>query len=480
MIPIREEKEDDGPSSPLTPTPSMDKDKGKSNRLSDYAALPFTPAVGEGSTQSHTNPFVKREGPKTFNLDEGLLSNPTGTTSAAAQDVTKADLNSTMLQELKMTMKAMQASLAALTVQQEPARKTSVTFSSQRAYEPRLPESFDPGLQRDDYLPSTDRSYERSTTLDSSRRRSTRTHDGYVASETEDDTDTDTRRSNTKLKVESLPKYDGTRGEGLESFLNQVEAIASYKRRNWQDELLPILPRLMTDKATTWMTGMGKQGMKALKTWQDWQDELRKEFQVSNPRRKYWKKHKDRELKFNETFEQYFMDKRRLQQIVFHDDLPLDYLIDDILCGTPPNMRVLVETRQHEWTNLPDLKRTLNEMEKGLRPHVKIQDERDSDRGKVRFNKTPERDAREGRARPDKPKTPCPNCQGWHWKVDCPRNATRDSQDQRPPFKEGLTTRLDPTATDLTQCRTLMAVSTTEATTTARGHPSTMVQQRRT
>jgi hypothetical protein len=74
-----------------------------------------------------------------------------------------------------------------------------------------------------------------------------------------------------------------------------------------------------------------------------------------------------RTLRVNEYFDEYFSDKRRLQSYVFPASTPSYKLIEDMIEGIPLSMQPLIKANVSRLTTLEEFRRTLIDLEPGLR-----------------------------------------------------------------------------------------------------------------
>ncbi|KAJ9112497.1 hypothetical protein QFC22_006244 [Naganishia vaughanmartiniae] len=132
-----------------------------------------------------------------------------------------------------------------------------------------------------------------------------------------------------KLKASELPKFSGKDNEDVDQWIEKVSAIFEYSGVHDSD-LLQQLPLVLQGNALTWFTQLGKDRL-ALRTWYDWQLAIRNAFYMPNHRANLRRQCLYRTLRVNESFGDYFADKKRLQSYVFPESTPQHELIEDMI-----------------------------------------------------------------------------------------------------------------------------------------------------
>ncbi|GHJ89511.1 hypothetical protein NliqN6_5913 [Naganishia liquefaciens] len=240
-----------------------------------------------------------------------------------------------------------------------------------------------------------------------------------------------------KLKASDLPKFSGKDHEDVDQWIEKVTAIYEYSGVHDTD-LLQQLPLVLQGNALTWFTQLGKE-RHSLKTWHSWQIAIRNAFYMPNHRANLRRQCLYRTLRANESFGDYFSDKKRLQSYVFPDSTPTHELIDDMIEGIPLSIQPLIKANISRYTTLEEFRRILIDLGPGLRgrknfPPTRVTavsnyERTDRKDGSTTISQT--RDVKPAyssssppslpRANFDSPpRTNCYNCGGNHWRRDCP------------------------------------------------------------
>jgi hypothetical protein len=152
-----------------------------------------------------------------------------------------------------------------------------------------------------------------------------------------------------KLKASDLPKFTGRDNEDVDQWIEKVTAIYEYSGVHDSD-LLQQLPLVLQGNALNWFTQLGKE-RHALKTWHDWQLAIRNAFYMPNHRANLRRQCLYRTLRVNESFGDYFSDKKRLQSYVFPASTPTHELIEDMIEGIPLTMQPLIKANISRFTH---------------------------------------------------------------------------------------------------------------------------------
>ncbi|KAJ9128117.1 hypothetical protein QFC24_000409 [Naganishia onofrii] len=256
-----------------------------------------------------------------------------------------------------------------------------------------------------------------------------------------------------KLKASDLPKFSGKDNEDVDQWIEKVSAIFEYSGVHDSD-LLQQLPLVLQGNALTWFTQLGKDRL-ALRTWHDWQLAIRNAFYMPNHRANLRRQCLYRTLRVNESFGDYFADKKRLQSYVFPESTPQHELIEDMIEGIPLTMQPLVKASISRFTTMEEFRRILIDLEPGLRGrktypnprNLSVSNYERTDRKDGSTTVSQTRTIRptygntsdvSSNANPSfPPRTNCFNCGGNHWRRDCPhpsktRDDSRSSGSSRP------------------------------------------------
>ncbi|KAJ9091541.1 hypothetical protein QFC21_007166 [Naganishia friedmannii] len=256
-----------------------------------------------------------------------------------------------------------------------------------------------------------------------------------------------------KLKASDLPKFSGKDNEDVDQWIEKVSAIFEYSGVHDSD-LLQQLPLVLQGNALTWFTQLGKDRL-ALRTWHDWQLAIRNAFYMPNHRANLRRQCLYRSLRVNESFGDYFADKKRLQSYVFPESTPQHELIEDMIEGIPLTMQPLVKASISRFTTMEEFRRILIDLEPGLRGrktysnprNVSVSNYERTDRKDGSTTVSQTRMIRPTYGNPSDtsssanissaPRTNCFNCGGNHWRKDCPhpskpRDDFRNSGSSRP------------------------------------------------
>lgn len=242
-----------------------------------------------------------------------------------------------------------------------------------------------------------------------------------------------------KLKASDLPKFYGKDSEDVDQWIEKVSAIFEYSGVHDSD-LLQQLPLVLQGNALTWFTQLGKE-RHALRTWHDWQLAIRNAFYMPNHRANLRRQCLYRTLRENESFGDYFSEKKRLQSYVFPASTPVHELIEDMIEGIPLPMQPLIKANVSRYTSLEEFRRILIDLEPGLRgrkmpntisqtrPYSVSNYERAerkdgttvvSQTHVVKPTFSPASNAHGSTSSGNLPRTNCFNCGGNHWRKDCP------------------------------------------------------------
>jgi hypothetical protein len=242
-----------------------------------------------------------------------------------------------------------------------------------------------------------------------------------------------------KLKASDLPKFYGKDREDVDQWIEKVSAIFEYSGVHDSD-LLQQLPLVLQGNALTWFTQLGKE-RHALRTWHDGQLAIRSAFYMPNHRANLRRQCLYRTLRVNESFGDYFSDKKRLQSYVFPASTPVHELIEDMVEGIPLTMQPLIKANISRYTTLEEFRRILIDLEPGLRgrkpnpvsqnrPYSVSNYERAEKKDGTTFVSqtrvvkpayTPPANPHGSSTTGNLPRTNCFNCGGNHWRKDCPR-----------------------------------------------------------
>ncbi|KAJ9102240.1 hypothetical protein QFC19_004785 [Naganishia cerealis] len=239
-----------------------------------------------------------------------------------------------------------------------------------------------------------------------------------------------------KIKASDLPKFSGKDNEDVDQWIEKVSAIFEYSGVNDTD-LLQQLPLVLQGNALTWFTQLGKD-RHSLRTWHDWQLAIRNAFYMPNHRANLRRQCLYRTFRVNESFGDYFADKKRLQSYVFPESTPQHELIEDMIEGIPLTMQPLIKASISRFTTMEEFRRILIDLEPGLRGRKTYSNPRTSsftnyERTERKDGSTIESQTRMIRPRHGNssdhlsssltsfpPRTNCFNCGGNHWRKDCP------------------------------------------------------------
>jgi hypothetical protein len=151
---------------------------------------------------------------------------------------------------------------------------------------------------------------------------------------------------------------------------------------------------------------------------------------------------RNRMLKRNESFGDYFQARRALQRYVYPYGTSHKVLIKDIMEGIPAHLHPIIRANSIEVRNIEDFRRVLIDLEPGIRDvkafapqatrtttHTRTSQVNLVNTARNKDDKTPPN------LRKDKkglPKTPC-RCGAMHWYADCPqkRNTAEVNQVQK-------------------------------------------------
>ena len=235
----------------------------------------------------------------------------------------------------------------------------------------------------------------------------------------------------TKLKASDLPKFKGDKGEDVETWIEQVDAIFESTKCS-ESDIVALLSVILKGTALRWFTRLGPR--RALyTTWNHWQGALRERFLEANylaEKKRQWKK---RDLRPNEAMVDYFDAKVDLQAYVFDETTPESELILDILDGLPDHMLPTLKSSITVDTDLLKFRRILLDYEKGLRwsgPWASRRSDGNSNRGSPGLGgdrNGPSTNTKPVNRDPSKPPKPC-SCGGMHWYRDCQK---KDNQVQQ-------------------------------------------------
>lgn len=169
-----------------------------------------------------------------------------------------------------------------------------------------------------------------------------------------------------KLRPSDFPKYNGlNKTQDIDDWIEQVGAIYEYSQAE-EFQLLQILPLLLEDTALEWFTGLRNRRHR-YPTWSAWQEALKNAFRPPNYREQLHFQLIRRQLQPQETFAQYFQSKLRLINKLHGDQLSVNMIIEEILSGLPVRMHALIRAAKPTDCSLEQFRRTLMELETGLR-----------------------------------------------------------------------------------------------------------------
>ncbi|KAJ9115538.1 hypothetical protein QFC24_006946 [Naganishia onofrii] len=169
-----------------------------------------------------------------------------------------------------------------------------------------------------------------------------------------------------KIKPSDLPKFEGEKGEDVETWIEQLSGIFEATKCT-NAEITAFLSVILKDTALKWFTRIGPKGRSQLPTWIHWQEGLRQRFLKANylaEKKRQWKK---RDLRANEYMADYFDAKVDLQAYVFDEHTPEAELILDILVGLPYYMLPTLKSSITPDMDLLEFRRILLDYETGLR-----------------------------------------------------------------------------------------------------------------
>lgn len=261
-----------------------------------------------------------------------------------------------------------------------------------------------------------------------------------------------------KIKASDLPKFNGRDNEDVDQWIEKVSAIFEFSGVQDSD-LLQQLPLILQGNALTWFTQLGKE-RHALRTWNDWQLAIRNAFYMPNHRANLRRQCLYRTLRVNESFGDYFADKKRLQTYVFPEATPVHELIEDMIDGIPLTMQPLIKANVSRYTTLEDFRRILIDLEPGLRgrkisPNVRNISVSNYERtekkdGTTTFSQSrmvkpvfnsysPQPQTTSSAGFGASPRTNCFNCGGNHWRKDCPHPSKSGDDSRAPPSTKTYT-----------------------------------------
>ncbi|KAJ9109153.1 hypothetical protein QFC21_000481, partial [Naganishia friedmannii] len=111
--------------------------------------------------------------------------------------------------------------------------------------------------------------------------------------------------THTKIKPSDLPKFEGEKGEDVETWTEQLSAIFEANKCT-NAEITAFSAVILKDTALKWFTQLGPKGRSQFPTWIQWQEGLRQRFLKANylaEKKRQWKK---RDLRANEDMADYF------------------------------------------------------------------------------------------------------------------------------------------------------------------------------
>ncbi|CAF1453980.1 unnamed protein product, partial [Didymodactylos carnosus] len=235
--------------------------------------------------------------------------------------------------------------------------------------------------------------------------------------------------STIHLKASDLPTYRGRQDE--DQWVEQVSAIKQYSHTT-DGELLKILPLVFRDNALTWFTTLGETKRSTLTTWGGWKEMLKQAFRPANYQIKSLRDLKYRTLTNNESVNDYYFDKCRLLRVVFGENVEEATMVNDIIDGLSGNFKMFVLSRINPNTSLEELRRILVDLDSNIheqklnntyRSSVKFHNH-SNDHNERRYLNSDTNTNRNAtpttRTSKINPPSPCPLCQGRHWKNDCP------------------------------------------------------------
>lgn len=236
----------------------------------------------------------------------------------------------------------------------------------------------------------------------------------------------------SKLKPSDLPKFYGKDTEDVDDWIEKVSAITTYSNAK-DPELLKLLPLLLNGNASEWFTTLGDEGRRRLNTWDAWKAALRNAFYLPDQEMRKRMMCRNRVLKRNETFGDYFQARRALQRYLYPEGTPDKILIQDIMEGIPIHLHPIIRANSIEVRTIDQFRRVLIDLEPGIRdvrtntPAVPRAAVSNGPRLapvnliNTTHGRKPSRTSNGGspQARNGLPKTPC-RCGAMHWYADCP------------------------------------------------------------
>jgi hypothetical protein len=214
----------------------------------------------------------------------------------------------------------------------------------------------------------------------------------------------------------------------VDDWIEKVSAIFTYSRAKDMD-LLRILPLVLHGNASEWFTTLGEEGRARLTSWDAWKASLRNGFYLPDHEMTKQMLCRNRTLKRNESFGDYFQSRRALQRYVYPPGTIDKVLIKDIMEGIPQHLHPIIRANSIGVRNIEDFRRVLIDLEPGIRdtraftPHLARS--ANTHKGAINNINSPSPGAKDTRSSPSTrtarslPKTPC-RCGEMHWYADCP------------------------------------------------------------
>ena len=388
----------------MTDTPRLTRQQQAALAAQQAAALSTgsTPSPSMESTLSGTStPSAEHFNP--------------GSTSASAEQVDQMkeemDTMRTLIESLRQQLPSTQSSayVPPIGAEHEPHHPVAPRATPAPTWTPPPPTQT--SIRTDTtarYHPSPFTRYDRQATIE--------TQDHY-------------RPGTNRIKSSELPKFGGKDTDDVDAFLEKVSAIYEYSHIT-EEELLRHLPLILTGQASTWFTQLGTERRKSLQHWDDWKNALRNAFYLPDHIDSLRRQCQYRHYKATETISEYFNDKQSLQRYLYSPGTPDTTLIQDMIMGLPSRMKPFVKAMLRPDTTLEDFRRILIDLEPAFRmsptskPATQYGSKWKGSTGSTTGTKKAFiAQAAKPSTYPDRPPpSPCPICQGNHWKRTCPKN----------------------------------------------------------